>query len=59
MKKTKKGGKMPKEKVYLCSSCAQENDSPYSLDYSTKWIEVEPKECEACEFNEEMELFDC
>ena len=49
---------MKKEKMYLCSECVEENDTPFSLDISTKLVEVEPRYCEACDFRETMELIE-
>ena len=47
-----------KTKTYLCSACVEDNDTPFSLDISTKLIEVEPRHCEACWFREEQDSYE-
>jgi len=50
--------KNKKTKMYLCSACVEDNDTPFSLDISTRLIEVEPRHCEACWFREEQDSYE-
>ena len=50
--------KNKKTKMYLCSACVEDNDTPFSLDISTRLIEVESRHCEACWFREEQDSYE-